>query len=95
MWNVMEWLVVLGAYAYDVLDDPCMSDRTWDTLCKNCTRFDENSGMWVRDMDIDQVAVVYNLAQTYNRSGKKQYKDLHHPAVERALTELGIDYVNT
>ena len=91
-YTLTEWLVILGAYAYDYLDDPCMSDRSWDILCEKCTRFDENSSMWVRDMDEKLVAEVYATAQFYNRTGRKQYKDLHHPAVEKALQTLGIEY---
>jgi hypothetical protein len=58
-----EWDVILGAYCYEILDTPCMSDSTYDIYCKEVSRvgttipdFDSNTGQWIHDLIKDEKA---------------------------------------
>lgn len=83
MRTVQDWLVALAAYAYEVEDDPIMSDFTYDKMSGLDT------GMWVRELDQDLLKKLLDKARTYY----PDKRDIHHPQVESALKHYGVDYV--
>lgn len=87
--KLSEWHLALAAYAYEEGEIPIMSDSTYDTLSAlSLEAGRQHTGMWVHEMDQQQLAAVLKIA----RSFYPQHKDVHHPQVELALKQLGISY---
>lgn len=88
--KLSQWLLALAAYAYEVENDPIMSDATYDILSAlSLEAGRQHTGMWVHEMDQDHLAAVLKIS----RSFYPQHSDVHTPQVELALKQLGIPYV--
>lgn len=93
--TVCEWLIVIAAYAYEILDRPIMSDMEYDLRTRALDKwmtdipgFSPATGYWVRDLDLDLIDRVYQKAASYYPAKK----DLHSPQIQHALNELEIQF---
>lgn len=94
-YTICEWLVILGAYAYEVVDSPMMTDDTFDRRVRSLAErgtdipgFDPSTGQWVLELDVDFIGKIYRTAAAYN----PKFKDIHHPQVIKALEHHQVWY---
>ncbi len=89
-----EWEIIVAAFAYEILDRPTMSDFTYDMFCEKLASkttipgFDASSGMWIYELNLDLVELVYEKA----RSLYPKMDEIHHHQIVKALRELGVNY---
>lgn len=93
VFTACEWDLVIAAYAYEILDDPTMSDFTYDLLCKNLQntnipKFDADTGIWINELDLDLVKRVYDKAHSYYPN----FKEIHQHQIVKALKALDIPF---
>jgi len=90
-----DWQVAIAAYAYEVLDDPIMTDFSYDYHCRELAKmgasipgFDDATGIWVQEMDLDLLDKVFHKARSYY----PDHADVHLHQIKKALAELKIEY---
>lgn len=96
--SVAELQVLAAAYAYEVLDSPIMSDRTFDLLAQSIEHsisskvgeFNPSTGQWIHEIvdgneDEWEEFVRYCSIKAVEGAGQTH---LHHPDVERYLKDV-------
>lgn len=91
--TLLEWEIAVAAYAYEVLDEPIMSDFTYDLFCRlrGCSGipgYDKDTGQWVHGLDLTQLSSVHSKAHSYY----PKHKDIHLHQIHLALIELNIAF---
>ena len=96
MLSVCDWMYALAAYAYEILDEPLMSDSRYDglgyvllTQGTELPGFSAATGQWVHDMDQNELKLVYEYAISVNEFG---VNDLDRRALILALDYFFIEY---
>jgi len=95
-----EWQVIIAAYAYEVLDDPIMSDSTYDFLCTfivdtaTIKDFNPSTGMWIKDLIKDNselVLLLDNAVYNSKRLGEGARAELLIPM--QFITDSSLSYL--
>ena len=74
-YTLLEWGVILAAYAYEVLDEPIMSDYCFDCIAqirsKNIKDYSESTGMWIHGaIAVTGHELLIELIDKYNKLGE-------------------------
>lgn len=93
--TVCDWQLILAAYAYEYSGMVTMTDASYERMSAEAKARDSKipgfldyTGSWVGALDLVLINKVL-LAALRRNMGKD---DLHGPAIQAALDELGIEY---
>lgn len=91
--SLCEWELAIAAYAYEIVNKPIMSDRTFDTLAglllfSHIPNFSPDTGQWVYDLDMDLLSVVYHGCRgVYSKT-----EEVSGATIQGVLSKMGIPH---
>lgn len=93
----------LGAYAYEIMDDPIYTDEKWDSICRSINpeiktgrldeffvqEFDPSTGMWIyKHPEVMKIAAIYQRLTGKAAKHVSPYKDEELP-IAQSVSNMG------